>query len=42
VSVAIEVLGEIMEDKSAPPATRVMAADKILDRELARHISLWT
>jgi hypothetical protein len=36
VSVAIEVLGEIMEDKSAPPATRVMAADKILDRALGK------
>jgi hypothetical protein len=33
---AIRVLGEIMQDKKAPPATRVTAADKILDRALGR------
>src|SRR5215204_7525669 len=33
---AIETLGEIMMDKSAPPATRVTAADKILDRALGK------
>jgi|SRR5215204_688849 len=33
---AIRTLGEIMQDKSAPPATRVTAADKILDRALGR------
>src|SRR5215207_6731063 len=33
---AIRVLGEIMNDPKAPPATRVTAADKILDRALGR------
>ena len=33
---AIRVLGEIMRDPKAPPATRVTAADKILDRALGR------
>jgi hypothetical protein len=33
---AIRTLGEIMQDKKAPPATRVTAADKILDRALGR------
>jgi hypothetical protein len=33
---AIRTLGEIMLDQSAPPATRVTAADKILDRALGR------
>ena len=33
---AIRLLGEIMNDPKAPPATRVTAADKILDRALGR------
>jgi len=33
---AIRTLGEIMQDPSAPPATRVTAADKLLDRALGR------
>jgi hypothetical protein len=33
---AIKTLGDIMRDPSAPPATRVTAADKILDRALGR------
>src|SRR5918995_1644717 len=33
---AIRTLGEIMRDPKAPPATRVTAADKILDRALGR------
>jgi hypothetical protein len=31
---AIETLGKIMRDERTPPATRVIAADKILDRAL--------
>jgi hypothetical protein len=33
---AIRTLGEIMRDAKAPPAARVTAADKILDRALGR------
>jgi hypothetical protein len=33
---AIKTLGDIMRDPSTPPATRVTAADKILDRALGR------
>jgi hypothetical protein len=33
---AIETLGKIMRDERTPPATRVMAADKILDRALGK------
>lgn len=33
---AIRPLGEIMMDRSAPPATRVTAADKLLDRALGK------
>jgi hypothetical protein len=33
---AIKTLGDIMRDPSTPPATRVAAAEKILDRALGR------
>src|SRR5829696_1917291 len=33
---AIRTLGEIMLDERTPPATRVMAAEKILDRALGK------
>jgi hypothetical protein len=33
---AIEVLAEVMNDTKTPPATRVMAADKIMDRALGK------
>ena len=33
---AIEVLAEVMNDVKTPPATRVMAADKIMDRALGK------
>src|SRR5215204_950433 len=33
---AIEILGDIMENESAPEAARIAAADKILDRALGK------